>query len=57
MIKQYDNIRKVATGQGDDYQLIAVNLSKQKKSNASSRAVQQIDFYGMLKTNLQVGTV
>ena len=49
LIKQYDKIRKTATGQGDDnttgclleyqyskdhYQLIAVDLSKQKELDA-----------------------
>ena len=72
LVKQYDEIRKTATGQGDyyttgrllDYQyfkdhynLIAVDLSKQKELDADSRAVQQIEFYGMLKTNLQVCTI
>ena len=72
MIKQYDEIRKTATGQGDDYttgclldyqyfkdhyQLIAVDLSKQKKIDTDSRAIQQIEFYGMLKTNSKVCTV
>ena len=72
MIKQYDEIRKTVTGQGDDYitgclldyqyfkdhyQLIAVDLSKQKKLDANSRATQQIEFYGMLKTKSQVCTV
>ena len=61
-----------ATGQGDDYttgclldyqyfkdhyQLIAVDLSKQNELDADSRAIQQIDFYGMLKTNWQVCAV
>ena len=41
----------------DHYQLIAVDLSKQKELDADSRAVQQIEFYGMLKTNSQVCTV
>ena len=69
MIKQYDEIRKTATGQGDDYttgclldyqyfkdhyQLIAVDLSKQKKIDTDSRGIQQIEFYGMLKTNSKV---
>ena len=69
MIKQYDEIRKIATGQGDDYttgclldyqhfkdhyNLIAIDLSKQKELDAESRAIQQIEFYGMLKTNSQV---
>ena len=72
MVKQYDEIRKTATGQGDDYKtgclldyyyfkdhynLIAVDLSKQKELDADSRAIQQIEFYGLLKTNLQVCTV
>ena len=72
MIKQYDEIRKIATGQGDDYttgclldyqhfkddyNLIAIDLSKQKELDADSRAIQQIEFYGMLKTNSQVCTV
>ena len=69
LIKQYDEIRKIATGQGDDYttgclldyqyfkdhyNLIAIDLSKQKELDADSRAIQQIEFYGMLKTNSQV---
>ena len=71
-IKKYNEIRKIATGKGDDYttgylldyqyfknhyQLIAVDLSKQKKLDSYPRAIQQIEFYGMLKTNLQVCTV
>ena len=68
-IKIYDEIRKTVTGYGDDYttgclldyqyfkyhhNLIAVDLSKQKKLDADSRAIHQIKFYGMLKTNSQV---
>ena len=71
MISPYE-IRKTVTGQGNDYttgclldyqyfkdhyQLIAIYLSKQKELDADSRAVQQIEFYGMLKTNLQVCTI
>ena len=71
-IKKYDEIRKIATGQGDDYttgcsldyqyfkdhnQLTAVDLSKQKESDANPRTIQHIEFYGMLKTNSQVCTV
>ena len=41
----------------DHYQLIAVDLSKQKELDADSRAIQQIEFYGMLKINSQVCTV
>ena len=71
-VKQYDEIRKTATGQGDDYttgcllnyqyfkdhyNLIAADLSKQKELNADSRAIQQIGFYGVLKTKSQVCAV
>ena len=41
----------------DLYHLIAVDLSKEKDLDAGSRAIQQIEFFGMLKTNLQVCTV
>ena len=59
------------TAQGDDYttgclldyqyfkfhyQLITADLSKQKELDAESRAIQQIEFYGMLKIS-QVCTV
>ena len=59
MIKQYDEVRKVSTGQGDDYmagclldfayfeenyRLIAADLSKQKAFDADSRAIQQTIF-------------
>ena len=72
MIKQYDEIRKTATGQGDDYttgclldhqyfkdhyNLIAIDLSKKKESDDDSRAIQQIEFYRMVKTNSQVCTI
>ena len=72
MTKQNDKIRKIATGQGDDYttgclldyqyfkdhyNLIAIDLGKQKELDADSRAVQQIEFYGMLKTNSEACTV
>ena len=59
--KQYDEIRKISTGQGDDYttgclldfayfekkkRLIAADLSKQKALDADPRAIQQIIFTG-----------
>ena len=65
MIKQYDGIIKIATGQGDDqttrclldyqyfrdhYNLIAIDLSRRKEFGTNSREIQQIEFYGMLKT-------
>ena len=55
----YDNIRKIDTGQGDDYKsgclldysyfintykMIAVDLSKQQALDADPRAIQQINF-------------
>ena len=55
----YDNIRKIATGQGDDcttgclldypyfantYKRIAVDLSKQQALDADARAIQQTNF-------------
>ena len=62
--KQYDEIRKISTGQGDhyttgcllhsayfekNYRLIAVDLSKQRALDADSRAIQQIIFTGKIK--------
>ena len=62
-IKQYDEIRKISTGQGDDYttgclldfayfennyRLIAADLSKQKALDADSRAIQQVIFTGKI---------
>ena len=55
----YENIRKIATGQGDDYttgclldypyfantyKFVAVDLSKQQALDADPRAIQQINF-------------
>ena len=55
----YENIRKIATGQGDDYttgsfldypyfadtyKMTAVDLSKQQALDADPRAIQQINF-------------
>ena len=62
LIKQYDEVRKISIGQGDDYttgclldlayfkqnyRLIAADLSKQKVLDADSRAIQQIIFTGV----------
>ena len=66
LIKQYNKIRKISTGQGHDYttgclldfyfeknyRLIAVDLSKWKALDADSRAIQQITFAG--KTDNQI---
>ena len=66
-IKQYDEVRKVSTGQGDDYttgcllefayfeknyRLIAADLSKQKALDADPRAIHQIIFTGKLKSTV-----
>ena len=59
----YENIRKIATGQGDNYttgclldyayfrdnyKMIAIDLSKQQALDADPRAVQQINFFANL---------
>ena len=64
LIKQYDEIRKVSTGKGDDYttgclldfayfeknyRLITVDLSKQKDLDADSTAILQIIFTSKIK--------
>ena len=69
LIKQYDEIRKLSTGQGDDYttgsllnfsyfeknyRLIAADLSKQKALDADSRAIQQIIFTGKTDNKITV---
>ena len=66
-IKQYNEIRKISTGKGDDYttgclldfayfeknyRLIAADLSKQKALDADSRAIQQIIFTGKIKATV-----
>ena len=65
LIKQYDEVRKISTGQGDDYttgclldfayfeknyRLIVADLSKQKALDADPKAIQQIIFTGKIKT-------
>ena len=62
-LKTYENIRKVATGQGDDYRtgclldysyfkenyrIIVIDLSKQQVLDVDPRAIQQINFTGNL---------
>ena len=68
LIKQYDEVRKVSTGQGDDYKtgclldfayfktnyrVIAADLSKQKALDATSTAIQQIIFIGKIKAEVE----
>ena len=62
-MKQYNEIRKVSTGYGDDYttscllnyayfkdnyRIITIDLSKQKALDADPRAIQQIIFQGVV---------
>ena len=68
-IKQYNEIRKISTGQGDDhtsgclldfayffknYRLIAVDLSKQKALDTDSRAIQPIIFTGKASSGVMI---
>ena len=61
MTKTYEKIRKIYTGQGDDYTtcclldysyfnenytMIAIDLSKQQALDADPRAIQQVNFTG-----------
>ena len=69
LIRQYDEVRKISTGQADDYttgclldflyfeknyKLIAVDLSKQKALDTDSRAIQQIIFTGKTDDKIRV---
>ena len=62
--RTYDNIRKIATGQGDDYttscllhyvhfqsyyKMIVIDLSKQQALDADPKEIQQIDFIRNLR--------
>ena len=63
MNKTYENIRKIATGKGDDYttgcllnyphfkenyKMIAIDLSRQNELDADPRAIRQINFIANL---------
>ena len=68
-LRTYENIRKIATGQGDDYttgclldynyfneyyKMIAIDVSKQQATDADPKAIQQISFTGNLsRQNVQ----
>ena len=62
-LRTYNNIKKIATGPGDDYRtwylpdypyfkryykLTAIDLSRQQYLNADLKAIQQINFTGIL---------
>ena len=70
-LRTYDNIRKIATGQGDDYttrldylldyfnknyKMIAIDLSKQQPLDADSKAIPQINTTGNLKREENANT-
>ena len=70
--RQYDELRKVTLGKGDDYttgcyldyayfkrdyKIIAVDLNKQKELDADPRAIQQIEFTGTVAAPSSVMTV
>ena len=65
-IEKYRELKKIMIGKGEDYtagslldfnyflkyhKLVAVDLSKQKELHADPRAIQQIEFKYMLRTN------
>ena len=69
LIIQYDEIRKISTGERDDYttgclldfaylekkyKLIAADLSKQKALDADSTAIQQINFTGKTDNKIRI---
>ena len=68
-LRTYDNIRKIAIGQGDvyttgclsgynyfnnNYKMIAINLSKQQALDADPKAIQQINFTGNLEKKCKI---
>ena len=69
MIKQYNEVRKILTGQSDYYttgcsldfanfekiyRLIAADVRKQKPLDADSRAIQQIIFTGKASAGVMI---
>ena len=71
-IEKYTELKKVTIGKGEDYatgysldydyfkkhyQLVAVNLSKQKELDADPRAIQQIEFRCKFNTNSIIYTI
>ena len=68
MTKTYENIRKIATGKGDDYatrclldclyfkenyKMMAVDLSRQNELDSDPRAIQQVNFTANLEREIQ----
>ena len=71
MSKTYENIRKIATGAGDDYaagclldypyfkdsyKMIAIDLSKQQALDADLKKIQQINFKASLDSTATANT-
>ena len=71
-LKTYENIRKITTGQEDDYtggclldynyfnnyyQMIAIDLSKQQALDADPKAIQQVNFTRNLARYLVENTI
>ena len=69
MLKQYDKIRKISTGQGDDYatdflldfayfeknyRLTAADLRRQKALDADPKAIQQISFTRITSNKIRI---
>ena len=66
-IKRYEDIRKLATAQGEDvflddnyiknhYRLIAVDLSRQNELDVDPKAIQQVEFVRQLKNKDSMNT-
>ena len=70
--RQYDELRKVTLGKGDDYttgclldyayfknnyKIIAVDLSKQNELDTDPRAIQQIEFVGTVANTSAIVTI
>ena len=68
-LRAYDSIRKIATGQGDDYttgclleynyfknycKIIEIDLSKQQALYVDPKGIQQINFLGILENNAAI---
>ena len=71
-LRTYDSIRKIVTGQGDDYttgflldynylnnycKMIAIDLSKQWTLDAHPKAMQQINFAGNLEDTATIFSI
>ena len=65
-LRTYDNIQKITIGQGGDYTtgcllhcnyfiMIAINLSKQQALDADPKAIQEINFTGILSQQNALG--